>query len=128
MKKNIIWAVIFTAVCAVCIVLWNHAVNKSSEDMYAEIMQDGRVIRTVDLDNVDAPYEFEVKDGHGGSNTVRVERGRIAVTEANCPDKVCVDQGFTASSAVPIVCLPHKLSIIVKDNENEEYDAVVGGN
>ena len=47
----------------------------------------------------------------GGSNTVQVEKGRIRVSEADCPDQICVNQGWISGGAVPIVCLPHRLMI-----------------
>ncbi len=45
---------------------------------------------------------------------IRVEPGRIAVTAADCPDKVCVDAGWRSDSASPIVCLPHRLVIRIE--------------
>ena len=42
---------------------------------------------------------------------MEVSEGKIRVCEADCPDQVCVNQGWISSEAVPIVCLPHKLMI-----------------
>ena len=36
--------------------------------------------------------------------------GKIAVTEATCPDHYCMKRGFCASG-MDIVCLPNKLVI-----------------
>ena len=47
----------------------------------------------------------------GGYNLIEVERGRIRVAEADCPDQVCVRQGWISNSVVPIACLPHKLVV-----------------
>lgn len=91
-----------------------------------KIVQNDEVIKTIDLSDVQEPYEFVVKDTSGGSNTIRVENGRIAVIDANCRDKVCVKQGFISDGTLPIVCLPHKLTISVT-GESGEYDAIAGG-
>ena len=42
--------------------------------------------------------------------SVIVENGKIAVTEASCPDHYCMNRGFCASGT-DIVCLPNKLVI-----------------
>lgn len=56
-------------------------------------------------------------------NRISVEPGRIRVEHANCPDQVCVNQGWIQDSALPIVCLPNKLIIEITGGE-EDADAV----
>jgi len=87
----------------------------------AAVYQDGKLLRSIDLSAVDAPYTFVI-EGPGGSNTVEVERGRIRVSHADCPDQVCVRQGWLTSAA-PIVCLPHKL-VIELTGSGGEIDGV----
>ena len=48
---------------------------------------------------------------HAPHNTVVVEGGRVRVSQADCPDQVCVNQGWISDGTVPIVCLPHKLIV-----------------
>ncbi len=43
-----------------------------------------------------------------GQNTITVRDGKVAVTEADCPDGHCVNRGFCSGGA-HIVCLPHRL-------------------
>ena len=42
-----------------------------------------------------------------------IKDGQVSVTEASCPDKVCVNHGPTDQTADPIVCLPNKLVVRV---------------
>lgn len=77
----------------------------------ARVYQNGVLLRTIDLNGVDEPYAFTVEDDRGGTNVVEVERGRIRVSQADCPDQVCVRQGWISTSAAPVVCLPHGLVI-----------------
>lgn len=81
-----------------------------AEASAARIYQGGECIRTIKLDRVDAPFSFTV-EWEGGYNLIEVERGRIRVAEADCPDQVCVRQGWISNSVVPIACLPHKLVV-----------------
>lgn len=91
----------------------------------AKITLDGVVIDEIDLTQVTEPYSFSVEDGAGHSNTILVEPGRIRVTEADCPDQICVRQGFISDGTVPIVCLPHKLIIEISGG-GEALDAAAG--
>lgn len=120
MKLNKIrLALVVLAVCIVAAV-W---LSTTDDNNVAEIVSDGKVIDRIDLSKVDEPYEFEVRNSLG-CNTVRAEQGRIAVIEADCPDKVCVNQGYIEAGGLPIVCLPHKLTITMTDSG--EIDAVAG--
>lgn len=83
------------------------------DSMTAEIYLDGELIRQIDLSTVTSEYQFTVRDSSGGSNTITVRPGAIGITQADCPDKLCVHQGFMQDDLLPIVCLPHHLVIRV---------------
>ena len=83
-----------------------------------------RIQGAAPLDEVEESYSFVVEDEEG-SNTILVEPGRIRVSEADCPDQVCVNQGFISDGTVPVVCLPHKLMIEIVGG-GSEFDAAAG--
>lgn len=116
---------ILVLLCAVCTAVWIFRINAANSGSVAVIKQDGVVVRVIDLSSVAEAEEFVLESG-GGYNKIRAERGKIAVIDADCPDRICVKQGYIHSKAVPIVCLPHKLSVVITDGE-EEIDAVSGG-
>lgn len=127
MKSNIKWIVFFAVFCLVCAAIWLVRVGSVGNTAIAQIKQGNNVAEEINLLEVLEPYELEITDENGGHNTIRVEYGRIAVIDADCPDKVCVNQGYIENSAVPIVCLPHKLSITIISKDKETIDAVAGG-
>ena len=86
---------------------------------YAEITSEGSLLRTVDL-RIDQEFSVDTDSGH---NMVTVRNGKIAVTDANCPDHYCMDRGM-CSSGVQIVCLPNKL--IIRFIGTQAVDTVVG--
>ena len=47
-------------------------------------------------------------------NTVVVADGRVCVETANCPDRICVEQGWKRYDGEMIVCLPHRLIVTVR--------------
>lgn len=98
---------------------------RGEERPMARITLDGALVEEIDLNSVTQPRSFPVEDGAGGSNTILVEPGRIRVSGANCPDQICVAQGFISDGAVPIVCLPHRLMIQITGG-GEELDAAAG--
>ncbi len=58
--------------------------------------------------------ERVIGGGNGGYNRVKVADGRVSVTDADCPDRVCVRTGAIDSQGQVIACLPHKLIITVE--------------
>lgn len=89
----------------------------------AYIYQDGRLTQTVPLNQVQETYTFTVETAEGCSNTIEISPGGVAVTQANCPDQICVQQGRITNSLLPITCLPHRLVIELKQ-ENTSADAL----
>ena len=86
----------------------------------AEIRSEGKTLHIVDL-RLD--QTFTITTAAGGHNVVTVKDGKIAVTEANCPDHYCMDRGY-ANSGSQIVCLPNKL--VIQFLGKQEVDGVVG--
>ncbi len=112
MKKKII---IIAALCVIiaAAAIYAHIAFFGGTDAHtAEIRSDGTLIRTIDLRT--APDEPFVVSGSGGTNTVCVKTGSISVTEASCPDKICVKHGELRSELLPIICLPNRLEITLK--------------
>ena len=50
---------------------------------------------------------------NGGSNILLIEKGRAKMLEANCPDKLCVKEGWVEYTGQCITCLPNKLTVTV---------------
>ena len=91
----------------------------------ARITLDGQMVEEIDLTAVSEPYFLTVEGENGLTNTIQVEHGRIRVSEAGCPDQVCVHQGYISDGTVPIVCLPNKLIIEITGG-GEVLDAATG--
>ena len=75
--------------------------------------EDFRLTLGKDLDSLSAPLTFTV-EFQGRTNTITAQPGRIRVESADCPDQVCVDQGWISDGTVPVVCLPNRLVIQIE--------------
>ncbi len=50
-----------------------------------------------------------------GHNIVEVKDGQVRVTEADCPNQICVKtHPMSKELPYPIVCLPHKLTVEIR--------------
>lgn len=112
MKTRVILFLLLAAVAASAAFLLFQ--GPKAQAPVARITRDGVLLEEIDLDRVAEPHSFTLEDG-SGTNTVQVERGRIRVSAADCPDQVCVKQGWISGGAVPIICLPHRLTIEIVD-------------
>ena len=60
------------------------------------------------------------------TNTLVIRDGTARVTEASCPDKICVGHGAIQYAGESIVCLPHKLVITVQGGAGSGVDGSTG--
>ena len=86
----------------------------------AAVTVDGQLVLTVPLTR---EATVTVGENRGFRNVVEVSGGRVRVVDADCPDRLCVRQGWIRYSGESIVCLPHKLVVTVRGSEHD-LDAV----
>lgn len=122
MRSTRFWVLVVAGVLVLSLAAAVLVYTSSPGGTVAEIVQDGKVIRTIDLERTEE--ESFVIQGENGTNTVQVEPGRIRVQAADCPDQVCVHQGWISDGTVPIVCLPNKLVIRIVGGEKDGLDAL----
>jgi hypothetical protein len=84
---------------------------------YAEIRQAGKVIERVQLTGHTGITEITTTynaNGQEKHNHIRIENAQITVTDADCPDKICMQTGAISQPGEIIACLPHQLIIEIK--------------
>ncbi len=59
-----------------------------------------------------------------GFNIVVIENSQAWISEADCPNRVCVDHSPISKNGEQIVCLPHKLVLEITSNEDDEIDSI----
>ncbi len=115
MKKHDFILIGIILAAAILIFAALHFIPKNGE--YVQIEVDRKIVETLPLSE-DTTYRIETENG---SNLLVIKDGFAEVTEADCPDKICVRHGKISKSGEAIICLPHKVvvSIISASSENE---------
>ena len=86
-----------------------------------EVTVDGAIYGTYPLD-VDKEIPIQ-KDGKT-TNLLVIKDGKADVTEADCPDKLCVHQKAISKTNETIVCLPNKVVGQVIGAGESELDSI----
>lgn len=95
---------------------------RSDEAQYIRIVQDGKEIGQYQL------FEDQtvvITDKDGGYNLLLISGGRADMTDADCPDQLCVKRQAVSQNGESIICLPHRLVIEIIAKEETALDGVV---
>ncbi len=102
------------------------ATHRQLSERTAVITQNGEEQYRIDLNAVEEPYTITIAGEDGAWNQISISSDGVQMTDASCPDQLCVKQGKIADSFLPIVCLPNQVQIqIIASEETEELDAKV---
>lgn len=88
-----------------------------------EVSINGKVYQSISLSR-ETVVTLPAKNGH---NVLTIRDGCADITDADCPDKLCVKQKKIRHTGETLVCLPHKLVIKVidsKEDSNNGLDAI----
>ena len=113
MKSTKFWIILIAVLLLVSVAASVFVFQYEIDGSVVGIYHHGERIERIRLDTVTTPYTFTVGE-EGAYNVISVERGRICVIEASCPDHVCMETGWISDGAIPIVCLPNELVIKVE--------------
>lgn len=109
-KRMKIWIAVLVLALIACAAAMYIISRSGHEATMVVIRVDGEVYDKIDLDTVAVAYDMEIKTKFG-YNKIRIEPDGVSVIAADCPDKLCMEQGKVSKTGVPIVCLPHRLTI-----------------
>ena len=98
-KQDLILIAVVLAAAAL-LFLGTKLMHKSPAEV-VEISVDGNVVETLDLAK---DQELTIDGVSGGTNHLIIKDGEVWVSEATCPDKICVHQGKIHMDGEIIVC------------------------
>ena len=109
-KKQDIILIAAVFVIAGLLFLGSQMMHKKPAEI-VEVSVDGKVVETLDLAK---DQELTIDGVSGGTNHLIIKDGEAWVSEATCPDKICVHQGKIHLDGEIIVCLPNKMTAQIK--------------
>ncbi len=123
-KKDIILILVFFSIAAL---LWlvpilQNKLNNDDMSAVVRVYQEGQEIDSYLLSEdvtVTVPYGKE-----GSYNLLLIENGQAFISDADCPDMLCVKQRSISRNGESIICLPHKLVVQIESKEESGLDAL----
>ncbi len=117
--KSRYWILLIALLLALCLGISGWLLLSQETADRVEIWSDGTLLKTLSLTE-DTVYTVQ---SQWGTNVITVKGGKVAVTEATCPDKHCMHRGYQ-DGGMQIVCLPNRL--VIQFVKQQEVDGVVG--
>ena len=117
-KKDILLILCILFLAIVLFFINSAGIKKGS---YITVSVDGVVVDTFSLTE-DMDKDILLEDG--SYNHIRIKNGIASVTDADCPDKICVHQKGISKQGESIICMPHKMIITAYAKKEAEYDSV----
>lgn len=65
----------------------------------------------------------EITLENGSYNILQIREGKADITEASCPDKICVRHRPISKKGETLVCLPNQVVVEIENGEESEIDA-----
>lgn len=102
--KTKTWIIMICILAVVCIGLSLFLLLPKERATAVKVISEGKVLQTLPLTE---DTQFSVTSTQG-TNVVSIQDGKVAVTQADCPDHYCMQRGWCSGGA-QIVCLPNRL-------------------
>lgn len=110
-KYDYVIFALLAAVTALSILIPFLFSRKYDEELVV-IEVDGKEYKTLPLHgNATIPVKIDNK-----YNFIEIIDSKVHIEDANCPDKLCVKDGFISKPGQVLVCLPHKVLVGIKGN------------
>lgn len=122
LRNDIILAVVIIFIATAGLLLF---VFNREQGSTVSVKIDGTQIASYPLgENREIPIKTGDNDEH--INVLVIKDGKASISEADCPDKICVETRAVSYVGETVVCLPHKLVIeITNQNADGGIDVAV---
>lgn len=92
------------------------------EGAYAVVLKEGTEIARYPLSE---EGEYPIYEGDAVTNLLVIRGGKAAITEATCPDQICVNHRPIDRAGETIVCLPREVVVKIEAKAENTPDMVV---
>ncbi len=98
--------------------------KKEAAHVYVSVQIDGKEVKKIPMDAAHRgkTYTFHA---HGGTNKLHIDEKGARMTEADCPDGICLKMAPIKRPGEMIVCLPHRIIAEIKSDETPTMDVLL---
>ena len=119
-KNEIIFVVTIFLIAAIFFGINFHESRKSGN--IVEITVNGEVYQRIPLNK---NQTIQVKTEGDNLNEITIKDGEVYMSKSTCKDHLCENMGHIRIVGVPITCLPNKVVVTIKGQDEEQIDSVV---
>jgi hypothetical protein len=98
-------------IALIALIICNQYKKRTTDNAYVVIEINGEEIGRYSLNE---NRELELETYNGGSNIVVIKDNEVTVTEASCPDKICVNHKAIKYNGETIICLPNRMTVTIE--------------
>lgn len=109
------------ALLFVILIIWLAMTYRRVGGSYVTVTVDGEIYGEYALDTA---QEIPIVIDEVTTNVLLIRNGVADMTEASCPDKLCVHQPAISKSKENIVCLPNRVVVTAESVEMPEVDSI----
>lgn len=119
-KNELIFVGIILVIAAIFFGINFHESRKSGN--FVEITVNGEVYQRIPLNE---NKTIQVDTEGENFNEVTIEGGKVYMSDSSCKDHLCENMGRISVVGVPITCLPNKVVVTIKGEDDKQIDSVV---
>ena len=123
-KWDIIIIVVLICLSFIPELIFGVMMGKNYNGTYAEVTLDGKPYKKILLSEHIGEEQLDVKTEYG-YNIIEIKDASIGIIDADCRDRICIKSGFISKPGQISVCLPHKVMIEIKSNDNKKNIDVI---
>jgi len=117
-KWDIILIVLLICLSFIPELVFGVIMGKNYNGTYAEVTVDGKPYKKIILSEHRGDEKIDIKTEYG-YNIIELKDESIGIIDADCRDRICIKSGFISKPGQLSVCLPHKLMVEIKSNDNK---------
>lgn len=115
-KKDIILIAVILIVALAGLLVF-HLTQKNGDKVVVTV--DGVIYKEYPLNK---DIAVDIPGVNGSTNHLVIKDGYADVTEASCPDKICVKSRRISKTGESIICLPNKVVVKIEGKDSAEVD------
>lgn len=94
---------------------YGYSLYHKGDSEYVQIVYNSQVIKELSLYE-DTEYTPDINN----NIIIEIKDNKVHFKHSDCPDKICMKTGWLSKAGQTAVCLPNKLSVVIKADEKKD--------